>query len=184
MSTKYKATMPDSGYFITITTVGWIDIFTRLKQKYVIIDSLKYCQEQKGLEIYAFCIMPSHIHLLCKAEEGFVLSDIIRDFKKFTAKKMIKTIKEYPESRREWMLAYFSKACEHLKRNQQYKVWQDGYHAEVANSNWFIKQKINYIHNNPVLDKIVANPEDYIFSSARNYANMDNELDIITLDLL
>ncbi|WP_298544444.1 transposase [uncultured Aquimarina sp.] len=184
MSTKYKATMPDSGYFITITTVGWIDIFTRLKQKYVIIDSLKYCQEQKGLEIYAFCIMPSHIHLLCKAEEGFVLSDIIRDFKKFTAKKMIKTIKEYPESRREWMLTYFSKACEHLKRNQQYKVWQDGYHAEVANSNWFIKQKINYIHNNPVLDKIVANPEDYIFSSARNYANMDNELDIITLDLL
>jgi REP element-mobilizing transposase RayT len=87
MSTKYKAIMADSGYFITITTTGWVDIFTRLKQKYVLVDSLKYCQEYKGLEIYAYCIMPSHIHMLCKAEEGNVLSDIIRDFKKYTSKK-------------------------------------------------------------------------------------------------
>lgn len=184
MSTKYKATMPDVDYFITITTVGWIDLFTRVQQKYVLIDSLKYCQEQKGLEIYAYCIMSSHIHMLCKATEGFELSDIIKDFKKFTSKKNIKTIQEYQESRREWMLVYFKKACEHLKRDQQYKVWQDGYHAEIASSNWFIKQKINYIHNNLVIDKIVTNPEDYLFSSARNYADVDNELSVITLDLL
>ena len=82
------------------------------------------------------------------------------------------------------MLEQFSKACEHLKRDQQYKVWQDGYHAEIANSNWFIKQKVNYIHNNPVIDKIVAYPEDYIFSSARNYADLDNELEVLVLNLL
>ena len=183
MSTKYKATLPDTAYFITITTVGWIDIFTRLRQKYVITDSLKYCQQAKGLEIYAYCIMPSHVHLLCKAEEGIILSDIMRDFKKFTSKKIITTIKEYPESRREWLPEYFSKACEHLKRNQQYKVWQDGYHAEVAWSNRFIKQKLNYIHHNPVADKIVAAPEDYIFSSARNYADMDSELEVVVLQI-
>ncbi|GAA4277925.1 REP-associated tyrosine transposase [Aquimarina mytili] len=183
MSTKYKATMPNVGYFITITTVGWIDVFTRVRQKYVIIDSLHYCQHKKGLEIYAYCIMPSHIHMVCKAKEGCVLSDVIRDFKKFTSKKIIETIINYPESRREWMLTYFSKACEHLKRKQQYKVWQDGYHAEMINSSWFLKQKINYIHNNAVVDKIVKHPEDYIFSSARNYADLGHELDVVVLPL-
>ncbi len=175
--------MPDKGYFITITTVGWLDVFTRLRQKYVIIDSIKYCQKHKGLEVYAYCIMSNHIHMLCKAEENYILSDIIRDLKKFTSKKIIKTILEHSESRREWMLDYFSNACKHLKRRQEYKVWQDGYHAEVVNTNRFIKQKINYIHNNPVKDKIVSAPEDYVFSSARNYADLDYELEVVLLDM-
>ena len=81
------------------------------------------------------------------------------------------------------MLPYFKNACAHLKRNQQYKVWQDGYHAEQGYSNAFIKQKVNYIHNNPVIDRIVTFPEDYIFSSARNYADLSNELDIVTFGL-
>ncbi len=181
MSTKYKATEADLAYFITITAVGWIDIFIRLKQKYVIINALQYCQNHKGLEIYAYCIMSSHLHLLCKANEKELLSNIIRDFKTYTSKKIIKTIIEYPESRREWMLDYFQKACEHLKRKQNYKVWQDGYHAEKVYSNKFIKQKINYIHNNPVIEKLVVNPEDYVFSSARNYADLDSEINIIPL---
>ena len=183
MSTKYKATTTEDAYFITITTVGWIDVFTRLNQKNNIISSLIYCQQNKGLEIYAYCLMGSHLHLLCKATEGFILSDVIRDFKKFTSKKIVQTIIEEPESRREWMMAYFQKTCEHLKREQNYKVWQNGYHAEIVETNWFIKQKINYIHNNPVKDKIVVSPEDYYFSSARNYAGLDNDLDVILLDL-
>jgi|SRR5690606_14588989 len=101
MSTKYKATTTEDAYFITITTVGWADVFTRLNQKHNIIEALKYCQENKGLEIYSYCIMSSHVHLLCKGTNGFILSDIIRDFKKFTAKKIIQTILNEPESRRE-----------------------------------------------------------------------------------
>ena len=81
------------------------------------------------------------------------------------------------------MLEYFQKACQHLKKVQQFKVWQDGYHAEHIYSNLFIKQKIDYIHNNPVKEKIVTLPEDYYFSSARNYAELDYELDLILLDL-
>ena len=76
------------------------------------------------------------------------------------------------------MLAYFSKCCEHLKRKQQYKIWQDGYHAEVVYSNSFIKEKLNYIHQNPVKEKIVSNAEDYYFSSARNYADLTNDLEV------
>lgn len=178
MSTKYKANDTDKAYFITITTVSWIDVFTRLNHKYAIIDSLRYCQQQKGLEIYAYVLMPSHLHMMCRSKEGFVLSDIIRDFKKYTSKKIIQNIKEEPESRREWLLDLFSKACVHLKRDQEYKVWQDGYHAEEISSNKFIYQKLNYIHENPVKDKIVEKPEDYIFSSARNYADLEFLLQI------
>ena len=97
MSTKYKATTTEEAYFITITTVGWIDIFTRLNQKYIITNALKYCQANKGLEIYAYCLMPSHLHLLCKGTEGFVLSDIMRDFKSHTSKKIIQKIQDEPE---------------------------------------------------------------------------------------
>jgi len=183
MSTKYKAPSTEEAYFITITTVGWIDIFTRLNQKYIIINALQYCQKNKGLEIYAYCIMSSHIHLLCKATNGFILSDIMRDFKKYTSKKIIDAVINEPESRRGWLLDYFKKSCSHLKRKQQYKVWQNGYHAEIAETNWFIKQKVNYIHRNPVKEKIVTLPEDYYFSSARNYAGLENDLDVILLDL-
>ena len=125
--------------------------------------------------------MSNHIHILCKVEGNNTLSNVVRDFKTFTSKKIIQTIKDFPESRREWMLDYFQKACEHLKRNQKYKVWQNGYHAEKVYSNKFIKQKINYIHNNPVAEIILEKPEDYIFSSARNYAELSSELDVIPL---
>ncbi len=183
MSKKYKTTTTEETYFITITNAGWVDVFTRLNQKQIIIQALQYCQNQKDLEIYGYCIMYSHIHLLCKATNGFILSDVMRDFKKFTSKKIIQAIQDEPESRREWMLDYFKKACEHLKQNQQYKVWQNGYHAEHIYSNKFIKQKMDYIHNNPVKDKIVTLPEDYYFSSSRNYAELDNDLNIILLDM-
>jgi hypothetical protein len=81
------------------------------------------------------------------------------------------------------MLSYFREACAHLKRNQQFKVWQNGYHGEQIYSNKFIKQKLNYIHQNPVMEKIVSCPEDYIFSSARNYAELDVEIEIIKFEV-
>ena len=176
MSTKYKATDVGKAYFITITTVGWVDVFTRLNQKYVIINALRYCQKEKGLAIFAYCLMHSHLHLFCRADGNHTLAEIMRDFKKFTSKKIIATLMEEPESRREWMLGYFKKSCEHLKRPQGYKVWQDGYHAEEVYSNKWIREKINYIHQNPVREKVVGAVEDYWFSSARNYAELDNDL--------
>ena len=112
------------------------------------------------------------------------LPEIMRDFKKFTSKEVIRNIEEEPESRREWMLKFFEDACYRLKRDQRYKVWQDGYHAEHLFSQKFILQKLNYIHSNPVKEKIVSRPEDYICSSARNYAGMKGELEVVILDIL
>ena len=183
MSTKYRATLSHATYFVTITTVGWVDVFTRLEQKEVIIESLRFCQKNKGLEIYAYCIMSNHVHLLCGATQEPSLSEIMRDFKKFTSKEIIRTIELGPESRREWMLKYFEDACYRLKRDQKFKVWQDGYHAEILYSPEFLRQKLKYIHNNPLKERIVEKPEDYIFSSARNYSGVKGELEVVLLDL-
>jgi REP element-mobilizing transposase RayT len=181
MSTKYKVKDTDKAHFITITVVEWIDLFTRYNHRNTVINSLSYCQKYKGLEIYAYVIMPSHIHLLCRSDEGFRLSDIIRDFKKFSSKKLIENIFDEPESRREWLLEHFKKACLHLKKDLNFKVWQDGYHGEEVSSNKFIYQKLNYIHQNPVIERLVEKPEEYIYSSAKNYADLDSVLDVVLI---
>jgi REP element-mobilizing transposase RayT len=92
-------------HFVTITVVEWIDVFTRENHKMAIVDSLRYCQQNKGLELYAWCLMPSHLHMIISAKDDVNLSDIIRDFKKFTSKEVIRLIQEEPESRRECLPA-------------------------------------------------------------------------------
>lgn len=87
-----------------MTIVKWIDLFSRLVYRDIIVDSLNYCIEKKGLVVYSWVIMSSHIHLIVRVKDDFLLSDTLRDFKKYTSKELIKTIKAVPESRREWML--------------------------------------------------------------------------------
>lgn len=179
MSDKYKINDQNSPYFLTMTIVGWIDLFTRKELKLLIVDSLKYCQKNKGLIIYAWCLMPSHLHLICSADDGYSLTDILRDFKKYTSKSIIETIDFIDESRREWLVELFHDCCKHLERKQEYKIWQDGNHAKILYTPNFFYQKLNYLHNNPVEDMIVQNPEDYLFSSARNYADMDSLMEVV-----
>lgn len=181
MSHKYKVRDPEKAYFVTITTVDWVDLFTRLNHKQTIIESLKHCQQTKGLEIYAWVLMPSHLHMMCRGNGKQNLAAIMRDFKKYTASRIIKNIKNEPESRSEWLLQLFSKACAHLSRDQKFKVWQDGYHGVEVSSNKFIYQKLNYIHKNPVEDGTVLRPEEYLYSSARNYAGLEGLLDVVLL---
>jgi len=179
MSDKYKIHDQEKAYFLTMTVVGWIDVFTRKNHKLLIVNSLHYCQKEKGLEIYGWCLMSNHLHLIARATGKFSLSEILRDFKKFTSKKIVEQVINEPESRREWILRYFEFSGKYLKRIENYKFWQDGNHAEVIYSPRFFYQKLNYIHQNPVREMIVKNPEDYLFSSARNYAEMDALLDIV-----
>ena len=139
MSTKYKATTTDQAYFITITTVGWIDIFTRLNQKYNIIEALKYCQEKKGLEIYGYCLMSSHLHLLCKGTDGFILSDIMRDFKKFTSKKIIQTIQEEPSSSKcslKWIAFKSSVRCANVSDFAPTKLSKPAQKKKLQSVKW------------------------------------------------
>jgi len=159
-------------YFLTMTVVDWVDIFTRPVYKHIIVDSLKYCQKEKGLIIFSWCLMSNHLHLIAGAPEGYNLSDIIRDFKKFTNKEIIQTIQNTNESRRKWMYNRFEFAGKFNSKIKDYKFWQDGNEAKEIHSSKFLEQKLEYIHQNPVKAEIVSNPEDYLYSSARNYCNM------------
>jgi putative transposase len=169
-------------YYLTLTVVDWVDTFTRPIYKHIIVDSKRYCQEQKGLELYAWCLMSNHLHLIAAGAEGVLLSDILRDFKKHTSKKITAAIEGEHESRRTWMLNRFEYAGRNDKKIKYYKFWQDGNEAKEVYSNEFLDQKLEYIHMNPVVAEIVDEPEYYRYSSARDYAGESGLLNVILAD--
>ena len=182
MGFHYRFGAPEHAHFLTMTVVDWIDVFIRKNHKITIVESLQFCQKNKGLEIFAWCLMPSHLHMIARASEGAVLSDILRDLKRHTSKKIVEQITNEPESRREWMLSSFRKAAEKNPKSNKYKFWLDGNHPVELYSPEFTMQKLKYIHNNPVVEMLVENPRDYLYSSARNYSGMQGLLEVIKID--
>ena len=169
MSEKRK-TIEGKLYYVTITVVGWIDVFTRKEYVYEIVKNLIYCQQNKGLEIYAYVIMSNHLHLIAKTNDG-TLGELLRDFKSYTAKQIIKLVEDnQQESRQEWlmyMFNYFGKG-----KHQDFQFWQHTNHPIELYNAEVIKQKINYIHNNPVKCGFVACPEHYLYSSANEFSEI------------
>ena len=175
--TEYHIRDESALYFLTFTVVGWVDIFSRQIYRDLVIDSFDFARKKKGLLLYAYVIMTNHIHLLAQAKENYKLSAIIRDFKKFTSKRIFELL-DGGESRREWMKTIFLKAGDMNNDNKTIQLWIQDNHPIPVYSEFVINQKINYIHNNPVKAGFVANPEDWLYSSARNYSDLDNMLEI------
>ncbi len=182
MSQGYQIINQGAAHFLTLQVVQWADIFTRKIYRDIVIDSFKFCQKEKGLEIYAYVIMSNHVHLLTRATKDN-LSDVLRDMKRHTSKKIIEAVVDGDESRRDWLLMIFRYAARHHNRNNEYQLWTHENHAIEVYSNDFIEQKVEYIHNNPVRAGIVENPEDYLYSSARNYADLESLLPVIQVTL-
>src|SRR4051794_12514814 len=119
MSEKYK-TYPGNTYFLTMTIVGWIDLFTRNEYAVFIEDNLNFCIEKKGLEVFSYCIMPSHIHLIARTENAN-LSDWLRDYKGFTSRKLYDMVgKNSFESRKEWLIYMFKFFAKPLDANKEF----------------------------------------------------------------
>lgn len=178
--------MGDGGYhindqgaihFVTLTVVDWVDVFSRQIYRELVIDSLRFCQKNKGLELYGFVIMSNHIHMVVQSNSND-LSGFLRDFKSYVAKQIIDKILEGPESRAEWMLTRFGFAARSNKRNSQYQFWKSGNHPEEIYTEKFLWQKLNYIHMNPVRAGIVKRASEYVYSSASNYVNGNGILEI------
>lgn len=155
-------------HFITATVVDWIDVFSRKSHRDSIIKSLDFCINNKGMVLYGYVIMSNHIHMVVQSSDG-KLSDLIRDFKKFTAKTILEKIQTEPESRRDWMLERFQLATESHSRNKTFQFWQYGNHPEEIYSEKFLWSKLDYIHLNPVRAGIVEKTFHYVYSSAGNY---------------
>ncbi|PQA97871.1 transposase [Chryseobacterium shigense] len=176
MSRKYKFKEKDGAYFISFATVFWIDIFTRIEYFDIIISSLNYCRKNKGMIIFGYCIMPSHIHLIFRAANENP-SDLIRDFKGFTSKQMINAIKENSqESRKDWLMWMFKKAGEKNPNIQNYQFWQQNNQPIEIWSLKVFEQKLNYVHENPVKSGFVLQPYEWKYSSARNYYESDENV--------
>ena len=179
MSDKYKVRSDDVPYFITFAVEGWIDVFTRDLYRDIVLDSLRFCQKEKGLVIYAWCLMTNHIHLIVGRNEQETIDAIIRDFKKYTSVHICRAIEgNHLESRRSWMLDLFAKAAYESSKHQKYKFWQTAYHPVELFTREMMFQKTEYVHDNPVKAGFVSKPEDFVYSSARDYFGLKGLLKV------
>ena len=109
-------------HFLTVTIVDWIDVFSRKIYRDCVIECIDYCIKNKGMILYGYVIMSNHIHMIVQSNEG-KLSDLIRDFKKYTSKTILEKIKTEKESRREWILERFKLATESHSRNKNRHIF-------------------------------------------------------------
>lgn len=157
----------DLAYFLTFTVVGWIDIFTRKELADIVIEKLKIAQRDFHVAIYAYVIMPSHIHLIAQKTNNESLADWVGDIKSITSKEIIKAINgESYESRKSWLDYLFKFFAKFKKQNSGYMFWQKTSHPIELYSQEIFDQKMDYIHNNPVEANIVTDPVYYYYSSA------------------
>ncbi len=163
MGYAYKIHNQQGVYFITCTVHQWVDVFTRSFYAAIVVSSLEYCQQNKGLDIYGWVIMSNHLHLILGCKEGNNLSDVLRDFKKYTATKIVTAIEENEkESRRNWLLWLF-------KEKDTIHFWQPDNHPKEVTTSEFFLQKMAYIHQNPVRAGLVDREEAWMYSSARDF---------------
>jgi REP element-mobilizing transposase RayT len=170
-------------HFITCSVVEWVDVFTRREYAEILIDSLNFCQQNKGLRIHAWCIMSNHIHLIISGNSTIGLSDLIRDFKKFSSYAIINAIRENShESRKNRMLWIFKKAGERNNRNKNFQFWQQSNHPVECSTEEILQSRLNYLHANPVRAGMVRFEQDYLFSSGLDYYGSEKGLiEIVSL---
>ena len=182
MSTKYKFAEPDELYFVSFAVINWIDLFIRDIYRSIMLDSWKYCMREKGLEIYGWVIMTSHVHLIISSH-GDRLENIMRDMKRHTSVELKRAIKENEEeSRREWMLSMMSEAGRANSQNVNFQLWQQANHPILLWNSKVAHQKLDYVHYNPVDAGFVDSPGEWLYSSARDYEGRKGLLEINFLE--
>lgn len=179
MSTKYQIRSADQPHFLTLTVVEWVDVFTRQQYRDILLDSIRFCQREKGLQLYGWCLMSNHVHLIASSDGRQPLGNILRDLKKFTSRQIVKAIEENPqESRKRWLLWLFRSNGTRNPNNEQYQFWQQDSHPQKLNNWQIMQQKLDYLHYNPVTAGLVEEPQYWLYSSASDYAGGKGLLEI------
>jgi len=172
--TRYKITELTAVHFLTWTVVDWLPVLARSEPKEIIIDSLRFLQDENALTVFAYVIMENHVHLIAQADN---LSHEIGRFKSYTARSIIDFLKARENSH--FLNKLRAHKLDHHK-DSSYQLWQEGSHPQQIQGRKMMVQKIEYIHNNPVRRGYVELPEHWIYSSARNYLGMGGVLDVCT----
>ncbi|WP_308469745.1 transposase [Gelidibacter japonicus] len=156
MSRNYKFHNPEGLYFVNFAVVAWLHVFTRIEYKEILLQSLTFCQKEKGMEIIAWCIMTNHMHLVFRSIKGQHPALLLGDFKRFTSKALVKAIQQNSiESRKEFLLAQFEKAGAKASNVKRFQFWRHDNKPIELWSNAVIWEKIKYIHQNPVVAGLV-----------------------------
>lgn len=178
MSRKYKFYNKEGLYFVSFATVYWIDVFVRDAYCESVIESLDFNRKNKGVEIYAWCLMPSHVHLIFRAQDKNP-SEVLKRIKSVTSRNLQKLIYENPqESRKEWMLWMMQRAGQKNSNVKNRQFWQQHNKPIELWSPHVIDQKVDYIHMNPVAAGFVQEPHYWKYSSAIDYSGGKGILDI------
>lgn len=155
-------------YFVTWTIVDWLPLFDQTPYRKIILDALNYLRTSKNTQLNAFVIMPTHLHAILWPEMGVSLSDVTRDFKRFTSRKISKEASRQNDV--EFIDRFKRARNENRARNvSTYQVWQEGSHPEAIFTEKFARQKMDYIHLNPVRAGLVEVATDWPYSSAKAY---------------
>jgi putative transposase len=159
-------------HFVTCTIVNWLPLFGSPPIAQIVLDSWRFLQENQRIELYAYVIMEDHVHLIAAADD---LAKEIGDFKSFTARQIVDWLQDRGASQVLDQLACLKLAH---KTDRQFQVWQEGSHPEMIQGEAMMRQKAEYIHNNPVKRGYVDEPIHWRYSSARNYAGLTGLLEV------
>ena len=163
---ELRKTTPDDLYFVTLSVVGWIDLFSREIYKDIIVSNLKYCKDNENLEIFAYVIMSNHLHLVCRRKDED-LKELLGRFKGYTSKLFLKEIEfNMQESRKKWLQKLFKHYAKENKHYGTFHIWEYTCYPVALYSNSVIDQKIEFIHQNPVRAGLVTEAQYYKYSSA------------------
>jgi putative transposase len=160
---RYKIYNTEVPHFLTMTVVDWPPIFSNREIADIILDSLRYLQEEKKGKLYAYVIMENHIHCVVQSDE---LRKVIQSFKSYTARAIIDY---FTEQKSAVILKKLRQNKLSHKTASEYQVWQEGSHPEEITTDEMMHQKLEYIHNNPVRRGYVEEPSYWRYSSAPNY---------------
>jgi putative transposase len=170
---RYKFIDGTEPHFMTCTVLHWIPVFTRRETVAIVFDSLQFLMNE-GLTLYAYVILENHLHLIAQSEQ---LDRDIARFKSYSARQLIEFLTEQRARTILDQLAFYKK--DH-KRDRFYQVWQEGVHPEWIQDEAMMRQKIEYIHQNPVERGYVDKPEHWRYSSARNYLGLEGLIEVCT----
>ncbi len=160
----YVITEPDKPHFLTCTVMEWLPVFTRPQTVDILLESWRYQRSIDDLRLYGYVIMENHIHFVAQAER---LDKSLANFKSFTARKILDRLEE---DNAEYLLTRLRFSKRAHKADREYQFWQEGSHAELVLSGPMMREKLDYIHSNPVRRGYVDRAEAWRYSSARNYA--------------
>ena len=168
---RYKFTNPALPHFMTCTVLHWIPVFTRPPTVEILLNTLRFLIDD-GMKLYAYVILENHLHLIAQSQQ---LDRDIARFKSYTAKNLINYLAENNVKVILEQLAFYKKAH---KDDRSYQFWQEGVHPEWIQNEEMMRQKVEYIHQNPVKRGYVDLAEHWRYSSARNYQGMSGLLAI------